>query len=108
VHRLGLRTVAYSAGPQGISGNETYKRDANSLNSPPAEAVRRRADRTRISGCGENARYQGKQGGGPPYRKFGRVVLYRWGDVLAWAEAQLSPPVHSSSELVAVPGRSGR
>jgi hypothetical protein len=26
-------------------------------------------------------------------------VLYEWADALAWAEAQLSPPVGSSSEL---------
>ena len=43
------------------------------------------------------------RGGGPLYQKFGRVVLYRWGDALAWAEAQLSDPVHSSSELDGVP-----
>ncbi len=38
------------------------------------------------------------RGGGPPYRLFGRIPLYRWGDVLAWAEGKLSPPRHSSSE----------
>jgi hypothetical protein len=42
---------------------------------------------------------QASRGGGPPYLKYGRIVLYRWGDVLAWAEARLSPPVHSSSEF---------
>jgi hypothetical protein len=47
------------------------------------------------------------RGGGPPYHKFGRLVLYRWGDVLAWAEARLSPPVRSSSELVGESDRSG-
>ncbi len=29
---------------------------------------------------------------GPPYQKFGRAVLYRWCDALAWAEARLSAP----------------
>ncbi len=38
------------------------------------------------------------RGDGPPYRKFGRTVLYRWSEVLAWAEARLSPPITSSSE----------
>ena len=38
------------------------------------------------------------RGGGPPYHKFGRTVLYRWSEVLAWAEARLSPPMTSSSE----------
>lgn len=38
-------------------------------------------------------------GGGPTFRKFGRTPLYKWSDVLAWAEARLSPPVHSTSEI---------
>jgi hypothetical protein len=38
------------------------------------------------------------RGGGPPYRRFGARVLYRWGDALAWAEARLSPPINSTSE----------
>ncbi len=38
------------------------------------------------------------RGGGPPYHKFGRTVLYRWSDALAWAEARLSPARRSSSE----------
>jgi hypothetical protein len=39
------------------------------------------------------------RGGGPPYRKFGRTVLYMWSDVLAWAETRLTAPRHSSSEV---------
>lgn len=42
------------------------------------------------------------RGGGPPYHKFGRTVLYRWSEVLAWAEARLSPPITSTSEADAV------
>jgi hypothetical protein len=38
------------------------------------------------------------RGGGPPYRLFGRVPLYRWGDSLAWAEGRLSAPRRSTSE----------
>jgi hypothetical protein len=38
------------------------------------------------------------RGGGPPYRLFGRVPLYRWGDALQWAESRLSPPMRSTSE----------
>ena len=37
--------------------------------------------------------------GGPPYRTFGRSVLYRWGDALAWAEGRLSAPRRSTSEM---------
>ena len=35
--------------------------------------------------------------GGPPYRKFGRVPLYRWADALAWAESRLSAPRTNTS-----------
>jgi hypothetical protein len=42
------------------------------------------------------------RGGGPPYHKFGRAVVYRWSEALAWAEARLSPPMTSSSELDAI------
>jgi hypothetical protein len=38
------------------------------------------------------------RGGGPPYRSFGRIALYRWADALAWAEGKLSAPRCSTSE----------
>jgi hypothetical protein len=38
------------------------------------------------------------RGGGPPYRLFGRVPLYHWGEALAWAESKLSAPRCSTSE----------
>jgi hypothetical protein len=38
------------------------------------------------------------RGGGPPFRRFGRVPLYRWGDALAWAEGRLSESQASTSE----------
>ena len=38
------------------------------------------------------------RGGGPPYRLFGRIPLYRWGDCLDWAESKMSPPRRSTSE----------
>ena len=42
------------------------------------------------------------RGGGPLFRRFGRVPLYRWGDLLTWAESRLSPPIRSTSEADAV------
>ena len=42
------------------------------------------------------------RGGGPQFRYFGRRVLYRWGDALAWARSRLSEPVTSTSEATAV------
>jgi hypothetical protein len=38
------------------------------------------------------------RGGGPPYRSYGRIALYRWADVLEWAERKLSAPRCSTSE----------
>jgi hypothetical protein len=38
------------------------------------------------------------RGGGPAYRHWGARPLYRWGDVLSWAQARLTEPVCSSSE----------
>jgi hypothetical protein len=38
------------------------------------------------------------RGGGPPFRSFGRIPLYRWGDAISWAESRLSPPRRSTSE----------
>ena len=30
------------------------------------------------------------RGGGPPYRRFGTRSLYRWGDVIDWAEGRMA------------------
>jgi hypothetical protein len=38
------------------------------------------------------------RGGGPPFRRFGRVPLYRWGDALEWANSLMSAPMRSTSE----------
>jgi hypothetical protein len=38
------------------------------------------------------------RGNGPEYCTFGRTVLYRWGDLLAWAESRMSKPHRSTSE----------
>jgi len=37
-------------------------------------------------------------GGGPIYRRFGRIPLYTTADLDAYAEAKLGKPVHSTSE----------
>jgi hypothetical protein len=38
-------------------------------------------------------------GGGPQYRKAGRVPLYETADLDLWVQTKLSPKVSSSSEL---------
>ncbi len=34
------------------------------------------------------------RGGGPAYRLFGRVPVYRWNDLITWAEGRMSDPAH--------------
>jgi hypothetical protein len=38
-------------------------------------------------------------GGGPPFRKAGRVPLYGEASTDAWAESKIGPLVHSTTEL---------
>jgi hypothetical protein len=64
--------------------------------------LRRRATAEALSAIGfpvsdKTLATKATRGGGPPYRLFGRVPLYRWGDALAWAEGRLKPPQCSSS-----------
>ena len=73
----------------------------------PSTLLRRRQCAAKLTAHGfpvaeKTLATKASRGGGPLYQKFGRVVLYRWGDALAWAEAQLSDPVRSSSELEGV------
>lgn len=42
------------------------------------------------------------RGGGPQFRYFGRRVLCRWGDVLAWARSRLSEPARNTSEAASL------
>jgi hypothetical protein len=38
------------------------------------------------------------RGGGPVFRKFGPRPLYKWSDLLEWAESKTSAPRRSTSE----------
>jgi hypothetical protein len=38
------------------------------------------------------------RGGGPPFKKYGTRPLYRWGDLLSWAEERCTSLRHSSSQ----------
>lgn len=40
-------------------------------------------------------------GGGPVFRKAGRLPLYSASDLDAWAEAKISKPIRSTAELAA-------
>jgi len=39
------------------------------------------------------------RGNGPGYRIFGKRAIYRWGDLIAWAEEHTAPLRHSTSEI---------
>jgi hypothetical protein len=69
----------------------------------PDTLLRRRTAAEALSGAGYPIRpatlaSMATRGGGPPFQRFGRVPLYRWGDLLAWAESRLSAPMRSTSE----------
>jgi hypothetical protein len=44
------------------------------------------------------------RGGGPPYRLYGRIPIYTWGEALEWALKRLSPLMTSTSERELQPG----
>ncbi len=37
------------------------------------------------------------RGGGPPYRRWGRIPIYTWGEALEWAQNRLGEPHCSTS-----------
>ena len=39
-------------------------------------------------------------GGGPPFRKFGRRVLYQWSEVLEWADGKRRTSTSDTGEAV--------
>ena len=43
------------------------------------------------------------RGNGPGYRIFGKRAIYRWGDLIAWAEERTAPLRHSTSEIKQAP-----
>ncbi len=41
------------------------------------------------------------RGGGPPYRRFSGRAIYKWSDLVSWAETRTSEPRRSTSERAA-------
>jgi hypothetical protein len=39
------------------------------------------------------------RGGGPIFRRYGNRVIYRWADLMDWAQSRLSAPLRSTSEV---------
>jgi len=42
------------------------------------------------------------RGCGPAYRIYGKRAIYRWGDLIAWAETRTAPARHSTSEIMKI------
>lgn len=75
----------------------------HSTTSSPDALLRRKATAEALTAVGypisdKTLATKATRGGGPPYRLFGRIPLYRWGDALAWAEGMTSAPRRSTSE----------
>jgi len=73
----------------------------------PNTRLRRRATADALTEAGypvseKTLATKATRGGGPTYRTFGRTVLYRWSDALAWAEGRMSAPRCSTSEADAL------
>jgi hypothetical protein len=77
----------------------------------PQTLLRRKATAEALNAMGypsteKTLATQATRGGGPPYQLYGRIPLYRWQDVLTWAQRRLSAPRCSTSEPVISAGRS--
>jgi hypothetical protein len=71
--------------------------DPTAVPSDPNVLLGRRATAAALTACGYPTAFASLErwastGEGPPYRKFGRHVAYKWADALAWAEARASAP----------------
>lgn len=80
---------------------------AISIPENPSALLRRKATAEALTEAGypvsgKTLATKAVRGGGPTYHVFGRTVLYRWSDALAWAEGRLSAPRRSTSEADAV------
>ena len=69
----------------------------------PDALLRRRAVAEALTEAGYPVRSatlatMASRGGGPLFRLFGRVPLYRWSDALAWAQSRLSEPRTTTSD----------
>jgi hypothetical protein len=76
---------------------------ANPIPDNPEALLRRKATAEALTARGypcsdKTLATKATRGGGPPYRLFGRIPLYRWAEALAWAEGRLSGPQGSTSE----------
>ena len=76
-------TLAYSPSPDDLLRRQALAKALTDAGFPTAPAT---------------LASKASRGGGPPFRSYGRIPLYRWGDALEWAENRLSAPRRSTSE----------
>ena len=95
----------WNAGTNAGNRQQVFEEDALAGPIPenPNALLRRKATAEALTACGyptaaASLATRVTRGGGPPYRLFGRIPLYRWSDALGWAEARLSPPLRSTAE----------
>jgi hypothetical protein len=70
------------------------------LNSPPLLTTRQVSQELERRGIPRSVSTLERlrcYGGGPPFRRFGRVVRYRYDELESWIEAMLSAPMRSTT-----------
>jgi hypothetical protein len=83
---------------------EVFARPALTLDSIPVDVrLTRRQAAKALTDCGirvspKTLSTKASRGGGPPYQLFGKIALYTWGDLVAWALAEMGEPARSASE----------
>jgi hypothetical protein len=83
---------------------EAFATPALTLDSIPADArLTRRQAAKALTDCGiplseKTLSTKASRGGGPPYQLFGKIAIYTWGTLVAWALAEMGEPARSASE----------
>lgn len=93
-----LNAVSVGVAPE-ASALRTLKLDSI---PPDAKFTRRQAAKT-LTDCGiplseKTLSTKASRGGGPPYQRFGKIAIYTWRELEAWALAEMGEPARNASE----------
>lgn len=83
---------------------EAFAGSALTLDSiPPDARFTRRQAAKMLTHCGiplseKTLSTKASRGGGPPYRRFGKIAIYTWRELVAWALAEMGEPARNASE----------
>jgi hypothetical protein len=92
-----LNAVSTGAAP------ETFAPPTLTLDAIPADTkLARRQAAKALTCCGiplseKTLSTKASRGGGPPYQLFGKIALYTWGTLVAWALDEMGKPARSAS-----------